>query len=309
MKVPLLNDFERTFNDEVWTGVARYICRTHDISSSGLERVPHGENIVFLIGEEYVLKIYTPLRNGYHRERAALEFAEGKTSLKIPEIIVEGEIEGFYYLVMTRLRGDLMLREDWLKLDESEQIRVVTQMAAGLRELHSHNADDIEFDWHEFLEIQKLYAVDRQVEAGASREWIESLPRFIEDNLGLLAEVVDPVFIHGDVHFGNLRIMQIDGHWEITGLFDFADSLAGFHEYEFVTPGVLMIQGQGDLQREMFRAYGYAEKDIDETLRRRLMLLTIFYECSNLKKYAMRLRPEAVDYTLEELERAILSFA
>ncbi|HEX8251485.1 MAG TPA: hypothetical protein VF599_25145, partial [Pyrinomonadaceae bacterium] len=87
-----------------------------------------------------------------------------------------------------------------------------------------------------------------------------------------------------------------------------ADSLKGFHEYDFVAVGVLMIQGQGALQREFFRAYGYAENEINETLRRRLMLLTILYECSNLRKYALRLKPEAVDLTLDELERAIWNF-
>lgn len=308
MKLPLLNDFEKYFNDDLWTGVARHIFREHGLSSEDLERVPHGENIVFLAGGSYTLKIYTPQRNGYNRERMALEFAGGKTSLKIPELIDEGEIEGFYYLIMTQLRGDLITREDWLKLEFNEQTRIVTQLANGLNELHSYNAADIGFDWDEFLKIQRQYAVDRQAAAGANPEWLGSLPRYIEDNFPLLAEVERPVFLHGDVHFGNLRLMQIDGKWEITGLFDFADSLAGCFEYDFVAPGVLMIQGQGDLQREFFRAYGYSDANIDEELRRRLMLLTILYECSNLKKYALRLRPEAVDYTLDELERAIWSF-
>ena len=69
-----------------------------------------------------------------------------------------------------------------------------------------------------------------------------------------------------------------------------------------------MIQGQGELQREFFRAYGYADKDIDLELRRALMLLTILYEESNLRKYALRLRPEAVNYSLCDLERSDMEF-
>jgi hypothetical protein len=38
------------------------------------------------------------------------------------------------------------------------------------------------------------------------------------------------------------------------------------------------------------------------------MLLTILYECSDLRKYALRLHPEAVELSLEELERAIWNF-
>ena len=69
-----------------------------------------------------------------------------------------------------------------------------------------------------------------------------------------------------------------------------------------------MIQGQGELQCEFFRAYGYPDHSIDEVLRTRLMLMTILYETSGLKRYAARLRPEAADYSLDELERAIWNF-
>ena len=110
------------------------------------------------------------------------------------------------------------------------------------------------------------------------------------------------------MHFGNLRLIEEKGSWRISGLFDFADSLRGFYEYDFVAVGVLMIQGQGELQREFFRAYGYRESEMDENLRRRLMLLTILYECADLRKYALRLKPEAVDFTLDELERSIWNF-
>jgi hypothetical protein len=97
--------------------------------------------------------------------------------------------------------------------------------------------------------------------------------------------------------------------WQATGLFDFADSFCGFREYEFVAPGVLMVQGRRELQRAILRAYGYAEAELDVSLRSRLMLLTICYECSDLRKYALRLAPEAVHLSLAELEAAIWTFA
>lgn len=308
MKLPLLNDFEKYFDDSLWIEVAKHICLEHGITSEGLKRAPHGENIVFLIGEKYVLKIYTPQRNGFHRERSALDFAEGKTNLKIPEIVDHGQVEGYYYLILTQVTGDVMTREEWLSLDRGNQSALVTQLAVGLKKLHSHNAAEIGFDWTEFLKIHADYSVERQKAAGANPEWIERLPQYIKENLPLLPKIQKPAFLHGDVHFGNLLVTEANGRCAISGLFDFADSLTGFHEYDFVAPGVLMIQGQGDLQREFFRAYGYADSEMDETLRRRLMLLTVLYECSNLKKYALRLRPKAVNYTLDELEKAIWNF-
>jgi aminoglycoside phosphotransferase (APT) family kinase protein len=202
----------------------------------------------------------------------------------------------------------MMTRDEWLKLDKKQQVSLLTQLAQGLRELHSHDAGEIHFDWREFVEIQIESVVERQRAAGGNPEWLDSVPRYINENLALLPVKHADVFMHGDVHFGNLLVSQVNGDWQFTGLFDFADSLKGFREYEFVAIGVLMIQGQGELQREFFRAYGYHDNEINVDLRRRLMLLTILYECSSLKKYATRLRPDAVNFTLDELERSIWNF-
>jgi hygromycin-B 7''-O-kinase len=308
MKIPLLNDFERSFNDPVWIEVAKMICHEHQITFENLRRAEDGENIVIFIDDAYVLKIYTPARNGYNREKTALQFAHNKTSLPIPHIIADGEIEGFEYLATTCLEGRIMRRDEWLKLDKKSQIGMLIQLAEGLRELHSYDADEIHFDWREFIEIQVESVIERQRAAGGNPEWLDSIPRYLSENLSLLPIKHADVFMHGDVHFANMLVGLIDGNWQFTGLFDFADSLKGFREYEFVAIGVLMIQGQGELQREFFRAYGYLDRDINLEFRRRLMLLTILYECSSLKRYAMRLNPEAISFPLNELERAIWNF-
>jgi hypothetical protein len=91
-------------------------------------------------------------------------------------------------------------------------------------------------------------------------------------------------------------------------LFDFADSRVGWHEYDILAICVLMIQGERELQREFFRAYGCADADMNEEMRRRLMMLTMLYETSDLRRYALRLRPDAVDLDIYELEKAIWAF-
>jgi hygromycin-B 7''-O-kinase len=308
MKIPALNDFKRTFNDPIWLGVASTILQRHQIEYSSAKRAQHGENIVFLIDDTLILKIYTPVKNGFHRERAGLEFADGKTTIPIPRIVEEGEIEGFYYLIMTQFRGEPMTRQQWLTLEKSEQIVLLVQLASGLKELHSHDSSDFDFDWREFLRIQVESAIDKQRTEGGNPEWIESMPVYFEKYLYLIPDRTADSYQHGDVHFGNLRVVNKGGAWQICGLFDFADSIKGFHEYEFIAVGVLMIQGQGELQREFFRAYGYKDSEIDLTLRHRMMMLTMLYEYSSLRRYSERLRPEAVTYTLDELERAIWSF-
>src|SRR5438105_10977246 len=124
MKIPSLNDFNRTFNDPVWSSVAKIILQRHGIDFVQLKRAEHGENIVFLVDHNFILKIYTPLKNGFHRERAGLEFAVDKTRLPVPAIVDEGDIEGFYYLIMTQFDGQSMTREQWLRLGERQQVGV-----------------------------------------------------------------------------------------------------------------------------------------------------------------------------------------
>lgn len=301
-------DFARHFQSEIWFRAAEIICQRHHISYEFLRRSEGGEHVVFLVDDCFVIKIYTPFRGGFRREKIGLEFASGKTRLPIPEILFAGEIETFDYLVLTQQKGFSLTRKSWLDLETRKQIEVVTELAAGLNELHSHSAETIDFDWRGFIERQLKTVIERQKSSGANDKILARLPAYLKESLPLLPENTKAVFLHGDVHFGNLRFVEEGGNWRISGLFDFADSLKGFCEYEFLAVGVLMIQGQGALQREFFRAYGYGENEINETLRRRLMLLTILYETAELRRYALRLKPEAVDFSLDELEKAIWNF-
>jgi hygromycin-B 7''-O-kinase len=304
------DDFERHYQAGFWRGRAEAIARRHKLPTANLARAGGGtEHVVFLTdtgaaSDDFVIKIYAPFRNGFRREKSGLEFARGRTSLPVPEILGEG----FDYLVVRRLEGVLMTRETWLGLEKRRQIEVVTELAAGLRQLHSHEFQPDDFDWREFVETQVAMAVERQKACGVNAGILNRLPGYLEESLPLLPKDFTTVFLHGDIHFANLRLQMTKGKWRISGLFDFADSLCGFYEFDFLAVCLLMIQGQGDLQREFFRAYGLRENEIDESLRRRQMLLTILYECSDLRRYALRLKPEAVDFSLDELERAIWNF-
>lgn len=306
MKLPRFEDFQRDFKSEIWREAAQIICENHKITFENLQRETQGESIVFFVDSKFVIKIYVPTKNLLEREKTALEFA--KTNLKTPEVVAFGEIEGYKYLITTQIEGELISRETWLKLPEKEQISILSQIADGLKRLHLSETSKINFDWHKFIAHQAETCLERQKAGQVNNKVLAQIPEYIEENFGLLPTDFSQVFLHGDVHFGNLRFSKSVGNWQISGLFDFADSLKGFHEYDFLAVCVLMIQGQGNLQREFFRAFGYADSEINDELRKRLMLLTMFYEYSDLRRYAKRLRAEAVEYSLDELERAIWNF-
>jgi hygromycin-B 7''-O-kinase len=305
-------DYKSYFNHDVWRQAAAIICARHDISYASLRRSQQGENIIFFVDRRFVIKIFAPFRQCYAREKAALEFANGKLGIETPAILYAGEIEGWSYLVMTRIAG-FPGREVWSEVAERERIEIVSRLGIALKSLHEHapplSDPALNRDWYGFIDRQAQTCVKRQRACGANPEWLESLPAYIAARLSFLPAECDPVLLHGDVHLGNLLLTQENGCWKISGLLDFGDSLCGFHEYEFVAPGLLMVQGSRQLQRAFLRAYGYIESELDLSLRSRLMLLTVLYECSDLRKYAMRLTPEAINFTLNQLEAAIWTFA
>lgn len=314
LKLPAIIDaagYSLHFNDGVWHRAAAAICARHNLSYESLRRSPRGENIIFLVDRRLVIKIFAPFRDNYSREAAALEYVRGKLGLETPELVRAGELDGWPYLVMTQLPGRAS-REVWAGVPSRDRLEIVSRLGAAMRELHAHAAPlgtVLDRDWHGFVGRQARDAVERQRACGANPEWLESLPAYVAERLELLPSNQGQVFLHGDIHAGNVLLAQVRGRWQIKGLIDFGDSLCGFHEYEFVAPGVLMAQGDAGLQRAMLLAYGYEESQLDQSLRARLMLLTVLYECSDLRKYALRLAPEAVSLTLSELESAIWKFA
>ena len=316
LKLPVITsaaDYQKHFDTGIWSRAAAEICARHKISYASLRRSPQGENIIFFVDSRFVIKIFAPFRDNYRREKAALEFAAThKFGIETPEITHAGEIDGWSYLVMNQLPGEAS-REAWARVGRRDRFEIVSRLGAAMRELHNHPAPlsqaALNRNWRAFIERQASESVGRQRACGANAEWLESLPAYIAARFELLPTDRELVFLHGDIHAGNLLLTERNGRWRITGLLDFGDSLCGFHEYEFVALGVLMVQGDSELQREMLLAYRYSETQLDIQLRSRLMLLTVLYECSDLRKYALRLAPEAAHLTLDELERAIWKFA
>lgn len=302
--MPEIRDFEENYHSHSWVDVARAILNEGRFSDHQLERAGGTDHIVFFVGCEFVLKIYRPERDCFERERRALDFTAGRLGFGTPEIVFSGDQDGLNYALMTRMIGREMARNEFLSLDKRHQVSILTELATGLKQLHNQPPAGFSSDWAECVKDRSSTFVERQIEHGANAKIISQLPQYITESLPLVP-LQPTVFLHGDVHFGNLRF---DSTLAISGLFDFADSLVGWHEYDLLAIGVLMLQGERELQREFLSAYGYTDHEMNDEMRRRLMMLTMLYETSDLKRYAMRLRPDAVDLDLYELEKAIWCF-
>ncbi|MEK6281723.1 MAG: phosphotransferase [Acidobacteriota bacterium] len=316
LKLPTISnlaEYESCFHDDVWKMVAAEICRQNGISFVGLRRSPGGENIVFLVDESFVIKIFAPFRNRCSREVSALTLAQGRSPIKTPILICSGEIDGWSYLITTQLT-DSALQVSWDSVAKRDQVEIVSKLGVAMKQLHSWEVEltgtksGNHFVWSAFLERQVRFSLHPQRVQGVNQHWVETLFGYLATNLSQLPKDPKCVLLHGDIHPGNFLLKVEQGQWKIAGLIDFGDSLSGFHEYDFVRPAMHMAFGNRKLQRTLLLAYGYEEKELNLTLRRRLMLLTILHEGSHLQDVTQRLGSKAHHLSLEELEAKIWCF-
>ncbi|MEZ5308663.1 MAG: aminoglycoside phosphotransferase family protein [Pyrinomonadaceae bacterium] len=302
-------DFEVRFHDESWDEAAERILQGEGLSGFSIKRLDTGDHIVYSVSKDSILKIFNGFSDGFNREKSMLELLSGSKVVNVPKIFKSGNLFGYDYLLLGRIPGRTPLRAELLKLGKTERNRFLDQLANSLRSIHETDASGLPNNWDEFVAEGVENTVQRQRQAGVNPAVVDALPGFLASNLPILDQCETGFALHGDVHLRNLHVEESASGWNLTGLFDFADSRVGPVEYDFLAPTVLIFQGLGKIQRDFFRAYGYEDSQIDEGFRRKLMLLTVLYESSNLRNYAKHLAPEATDYSLQELELGIWNFA
>src|SRR5689334_8758393 len=90
-----------------WLPIAVDIGAANGLPGTDVRVFSNGINLVVALDGGHVLKIYPPmLRHQFIAERASLRQLKGRLRLPIPEIVLEGERDGWPYLVITRLAGE-----------------------------------------------------------------------------------------------------------------------------------------------------------------------------------------------------------
>src|SRR5207247_5081843 len=114
-------------------------------------------NLVLALDEKFILKIFPPfLRGQFASERSTLAQLRGRLRVAIPETIVEGERDGWPYLVITRLSGVLGAAA-WPSLPEGDKERVLAEIGETIAEVQRIPARplaQIEPSWDAFMRGQ-----------------------------------------------------------------------------------------------------------------------------------------------------------
>jgi hygromycin-B 7''-O-kinase len=312
MQMPVVNTLDEYraiyHRDDIWRPVIDAICHRYTFLQKQRVRGPDGTHIVYLVGDTYVVKLFVPLFDqDFVAERTTAKHLVGKIGLETPEIVAEGQIKGWNYLIMSRISG-LPLDTIWDALQRTERLKIarnVGQMIARLRDVPVSGLDEITFDWRTFLIDQIAEAYDHPPLPELAWEPKQEIRRFFESLSGLMDEGFQPVLLLADITREHVFVERLDGEWQMVGYLDFGDAMVGHPDYEFVAPGLEIGGGNPEILQTLLITAGYPVEALDETLCRRLMAYTLIHRYVDLTSVFSEI-PQAVEAAnLDELAQRV----
>ncbi|WP_437710413.1 aminoglycoside 3'-phosphotransferase/choline kinase family protein [Sorangium sp. So ce448] len=287
------------------------VCERHGLSSGGLSAFARGTNVVVSNDADQIIKLFPPfLRHQFEAERLSLGRFHGNVPVATPELLWQAELEGWPYLVISRLPGRT-LEEAWPAMSGAERAEALARVGEIMRAAHAlptSGLESIDLGWDAFLERQIAGCEGRHRRMGLPERLVSQIPAYLESARALLPTSVVPVLLTGEYTPENLLVTRAGGRWTVTGMIDFADACLGAPEYDLLGPCLFLSAGNADLQRAFLGACGYAPADLGPALTRKLMALALLHRYSNLR-FQLRLEGwESQVSSLPELEQTIWPF-
>jgi len=243
-----------------------------------------GTNLVVGLGRDLILKIFPPmLRNQFLSERLSLRLLQGRLSIPIPEIVVDGERDGWPYLVITHLHG-ILGTAAWPALPEDAKERVLGQIGETIAEVQKVPVGElaaIEPRWDQFMREQIVGCRARHVRLGLPPKYLDGLDELLGEAATLIPMDAPPVILTGEYIPENFLLSQEAGGWRLSGLIDFGDVMTGWGEYDLLGPSAFMTAGIPRRVQRLLQGFGYSKADMTPALTRRLMALMLLHRASD----------------------------
>jgi hygromycin-B 7''-O-kinase len=267
-----------------WLPVALDIARSHGLACTAPHVFATGTNLVVGLDARLILKIFPPmLRSQFVSERGSLSVLRGRLTIPIPEIVVEGERDGWPYLVITRLEG-VLGSDPWPSLPEEQKERVLVQIGETIAEVQRVPPGallDIEPRWDAFMRRQVAGCRARHEQLGLAPKFLDGLDHLLRDAGELIPMNGAPVILTGEYIPENFLLANDGGVWRLAGLIDFGDVQTGFGEYDLLGPSAFMVAGRPRRVKSLFEGFGYSRADVNFALKRRLMALMLLHRASD----------------------------
>ena len=267
-----------------WLPIAHDIARSHGLACTTPQVFATGTNLVMALDDILILKIFPPfLRSQFVSERGSLAQLRGQLRIAIPETVVEGERDGWPYLVITRLPG-VLGADAWPSLPEADKERVLAEIGETIVEVQRVPAGplaSIEPGWNAFMRRQIEGCRARHTRLGLPQKFLDGLDDLLRDAAALTALDGPPVTLTGEYIPENFLLSRDGSGWRLAGLIDFGDVMTGMREYDLLGPSAFMTAGMPRRVRSLFEGFGYSAADITPDLKRRLMALMLLHRASD----------------------------
>ncbi|WP_198960905.1 aminoglycoside 3'-phosphotransferase/choline kinase family protein [Bradyrhizobium sp. UFLA03-84] len=303
ISLPPITDYDtyRAWRSDTsrWLPVARDIADGHGLSWGPPHVFSTGTNLVVGLGGDLILKLFPPfLRPQFVSERGALAELRGRLGIPIPDLIAEGERDGWPYLVITRLFGTVG-SEVWPSLSEAERERVLGEIGAVIAEVQRAPPGGllaIGQPWDAFMRGQIAQCRARHERLGLPAKFLTSLDDLLRDATELIPMHAPPVILTGEYIPENFLLGRRADGWHVAGLFDFGDVRTGWGEYDLLGPSAFMAAGHPRLVRSLFDGFGIPRSEVNFALKRRLMALMMLHSASDpLRHVCIEGWPDRVD--------------
>ena len=275
--LPLINSpehYRELFkNNLIWEPAIKMICEKHQINyveSQSFRRSEIGSHIVYKTGAFWI-KLMAPI---YEKEMmyeiAGLKLVAGRLSVKTPEIVGHGFIEGWPYIILTEVPGDA-IKSIWDKLDVPDQTVVIKSMARTIKEIAVCPAGDLimkRFDWNEFISEQYRKCETLQIQKPMPDAWLKNLKAFINEFEVQEFTTSSPRFLHSDLSYDHFLI-STGSESLLSGVIDWADCQWGHPEYELAAPCVFIFKNNRNSLYSFLSELGF--ENLDQHFSRKLL--------------------------------------
>lgn len=243
-----------------------------------VQPLTEGTVLVARLGQDKVLKLFPPfLRDHWAFERGMLQRLHGRLAVPTPELLGSGEEQGWPWLLMGHLEGDLLLHR-WPQLPEAQRLGLLRQIGELAAQVHAQavgSQAQLAPRWDDFIARQRAQCRQRQEGTGLPTQLLAGLESFIAGPVTESGDSPD-VLLTGEFTPMNLFV-DAAGH-KLVGLFDFGDGLIGPAAYDFGGPLCFLAAGNGPRAKAFFAGYGVPPPHPEMQLR-----LLLLHRYSNLK--------------------------
>lgn len=234
------------------------------------------------LNERVVVKMMAPQDRALsNTELAALQSLRGALPIPTPQVLDSGELEGWQWILMTRLPGRELV-DAWPELARKDRLSLATQLGECLATLHATPAPTVvqRVDWQAWQDARIPSLIDDQRRRGCPDSLLEGLEVYVggsDTSAGSMG------WLHTEVMREHLLVEPTATGVRLSGLFDFEPSWVGPIDYEFASVGLFVSAGERAVLAEVLRASG------SSTSPRRLFAMAMLHRYSNLSWYHRRL--------------------